>query len=111
MSIHPDGQGEHRIKPGVRTRPVQPTSGELVRFTREAIEKAARDAGKNFIPLGDEHLAYLAPLGRIYGAEVIDDQDGESELVLFARDLPRVGGTNLKLDSDPSLSIYGEGAI
>jgi hypothetical protein len=111
MSVQPDGQGEYRIKPGLQTRPVQLRGGESVGFTREALDKAARDAEQNFIPLGYEHLSYLAPLGRIYGAEVVEDQDGEAELVFFARDLPRVSSVDLKLDSDSSMPVYDKGAI
>jgi hypothetical protein len=89
---------EYRIKSGLSTRVVQLTSGESVHASREALDKAARQVGSGFIPMGVEHLSYLPPRGRLTRAEVLTDSDGESELVVYGQDLTflRAGEMSLK---------------
>jgi len=111
MSVQPDGPNEYWIRPGLQTRLVQLMSGESVSFTREALDNAVRDAEQKFIPLGYEHLTNLAPLGRIHSAEVVEDQDGEAEVVVYARDLPHVSGLDLTLNSDSSMPVYNDDGI
>lgn len=69
------------------TRPVQVIGGERVRFSRGALEGVAQQVGSGFIPMSDEHLSYLPPRGRVHRAELVTDADGETELVMYGRDL------------------------
>jgi hypothetical protein len=78
---------EYRIKSGLSTRVVQLTSGERVNFTREALDKAVLQVDSGFIPIGIEHLGYLPPKGRLTRAEVVTDEEDESELVIYGQDL------------------------
>jgi hypothetical protein len=88
---------EYEIRSGATTRIVTLTTGERVSFTREALEDAAEQVEHIFVPMTTEHLTYLPPLGRIYGAEVVEDEEGERDLVYFARDLPRGLAGDLRL--------------
>jgi hypothetical protein len=96
---------EYRIHPGMSTRGAQLTSGEQVRFTREALDSLAQQVGSGFVPMATEHLTYLPPRGRLTRAEVVTDETGESELVLYGEDLPVHAAKNLSLDPGP---VQGE---
>lgn len=78
---------EYRIRAGASTRPVKLTTGENVRFAKKALDNAAQQVGSGFIPMSVEHLSYLPPRGRLTRAEVLTDSDGESELLLYGKDL------------------------
>ena len=69
------------------TRGVQLTSGERVRFSHEALDRAAQQVSTGFIPMAVEHLSYLPPRGRLTHGEVETDADGQSELILYGQDL------------------------
>jgi hypothetical protein len=89
---------EYRIYPGISTRGARLADGEAVRFSREALDSVARQVGSGFVPMGTEHLTYLPPRGRLTRAEVVTDNAGESELVLYGTDLPVHAAANLSLD-------------
>jgi hypothetical protein len=78
---------EYRIKSGMSTRAVQLTSGEMVSFSREALDRAAQQVSSGFIPIGIEHLGYLPPRGRLTRAEVETNAEGHSELVMYGQTL------------------------
>ena len=78
---------EYRINPGLSTRAVQLTTGERVAFARQALDNAAHQVDSIFFPISTEHLAYLPPRGRVTRAEVITAPDGESELIMYGKDL------------------------
>jgi len=73
---------------GLSTRPVK-LRGEsyVVRFTREALVGMTEQVRSGFVLMNVEHLSYLPPIGRWYQAEVEDDEEGESELVMYGRRL------------------------
>jgi hypothetical protein len=88
---------DYRIKPGVSTRVAQLATGERFIFAREALDKAAEQAGSRFIPIRVEHLSYLPPRGRITRAEIETAPDGESELVLHGTDLTALRAADMSL--------------
>jgi hypothetical protein len=92
---------EYRIYPGMSTRGAQVASGEQVRFSRETLDSVAQQVGSGFVPMGTEHLTYLPPRGRLTRAEVVTDEAGESELVLYGKDLPVHAAGSLSLDPAP----------
>lgn len=61
----------------------------LVTFTRDALESMAEQFRRDFIATGFEHLTYVPPLGRWYDGEVVDSEDGASELIVMGRELPQ----------------------
>jgi hypothetical protein len=68
---------------GVTTRPVTLPSGEVVRFTREALEGMAEQVkSASFIPITAEHLSFMPPIGNMDDAEVIILADGHFELIV-----------------------------
>ena len=56
-------------------------------FARQALDNAAHQVDSIFFPISTEHLAYLPPRGRVTRAEVITAPDGESELIMYGKDL------------------------
>src|SRR5579859_5367302 len=100
---------EYRIRSGVSTRTVQLTTGELVNFSREALESAAEQAAAGFIPMGVEHLSYLPPRGRITRAEIETDAEGQADLVVYGQDLKFLRAGDLSLVSGfPSTADQGQ---
>jgi hypothetical protein len=97
---------EYRIKSGLSTRVVQLTSGEKVRVSREALDKAVRQVDSGFIPMSVEHLSYLPPRGRLTRAEVVTDSDGESELLIYGQDLTFLHAGDLSLK--PAVTETGQ---
>jgi hypothetical protein len=73
---------------GITTEVVEIEGEPPTRFTRGALEDAARQIRTTFIPMNVEHLGFLPPMARWYEAEVVDRDDGESELILHGRKLP-----------------------
>jgi hypothetical protein len=71
------------VAKGMSTRPVRLATGEVVRFTREALEGMAEQVRTGFIPIVIEHLSLLPPSGRWHSAEVVTADDGADELVLY----------------------------
>jgi hypothetical protein len=92
------GLREFRMKAGPTTRIVTLETGESVRFARSALDDAAQQVTENFVPLGTEHLSYLPPLGRVYAAEVVEDDEGHADLYFLARELPRGWTQDFLLD-------------
>lgn len=89
---------EYRIRSGMSTRIVQLTTGENVHFSAEGLARAAQQVNSGFVPMGVEHLSYLPPRGRLTRGELLTDDDGESELILYGKDLQflRAGEMSLK---------------
>lgn len=69
------------------TRAVQLTSGEVVSFSREALDRTAQQVSTGLIPIGIEHLGYLPPRGRLTHADVETNAEGHSELVMYGQAL------------------------
>jgi hypothetical protein len=91
-------EGDIVVK-GMSTRPVHVESGEVVRFTREALEGMAEQVRTGFVPMTLEHLSILPPMGRWYEAEIVTAEDGADELLLYGRNLRRL--RPLGADPDP----------
>jgi len=70
------------VATGMSTRPVRSSSGEIVRFTREALEGMVEQVQSSFISMSIEHLSLIPPAGRWHSAEVVTADDGAEELVL-----------------------------
>jgi hypothetical protein len=67
------------------TRPVTMVSGELVVFTKAALEGIAEQVRTRFVVMQIEHLAVLPPVGRWHDADIVTADDGADELVLRGR--------------------------
>jgi len=73
---------------GMTTRPIQIAGDELVTaFSREALEDMARQVRDGYVAMPPEHLAYLGPIGRWVDAEVVDLDDGHSELIMYGAEV------------------------
>lgn len=86
------GEVPERIEiPLVSTRLVWPSGGMPTAFAPEALESMARqiNAG-SFLPMHDEHLAYLPPNGRIASARVEKAIDGALELYGVVETVPHI---------------------
>lgn len=87
----PDGTerpGYSFIARGMTTRPVQIAGDEfMTAFSREALEGMARQVRDGYVAMPPEHLSYLGPVGRWVDAEVIELDDGHSELVMYGTEV------------------------
>ena len=71
------------------TRPVQLIGDTYrTRLTRSALQGMAEQMTQGCILINYEHLVFLPPIGRIYGADVIETEDGEAELHIAGAQLP-----------------------
>jgi hypothetical protein len=61
------------------------SNGEMVRFTRSALDGMAEQVQCGFIPIVIEHLCLLPPCGRWHSAKVVAADDGADELILYGR--------------------------
>jgi hypothetical protein len=72
------------------TRTVELTTGERVRFAKEALEGVASQVRSSFLPMHVEHLAVLPPVGRWVDAKVVEADDGEFELLMEGELIPQL---------------------
>lgn len=79
---------------GPTTRTVELPSGERFRFTKEALAGMADQTREQFIPMNIEHLTLMPPIGRWYDAEVVDLDDGESQLVMHGAAITHFDATD-----------------
>jgi hypothetical protein len=75
---------EEFIAKGRSTRAVR-LRGEdyLVSFTKEALLDMANQVRSGYVMMNVDHLSYLPPIGYWHRAEVVDDAEGHSELVMY----------------------------
>ncbi|MEU5727178.1 hypothetical protein ABZ783_35980 [Micromonospora sp. NPDC047738] len=99
--VPPGGLREWVMRTGVTTRTITLRSGERYSFAREALDDTVRQVESRFIPMAVEHLSYLPPLGRIYRAEVVEDDTGHADLIFRARELHRRRSRDLTLREIP----------
>src|SRR5262249_24548545 len=59
----------------------------LVSITREALASVVPQIQSGYVTMNVEHLSYLPPVGRWHSAEIEDDADGHSELVMYGHRL------------------------
>lgn len=88
------------IARGLTTRPVQITGDEfMTAFSREALEGMARQVLDGYVAMPPEHLSYLGPVGRWVDAEVVELDDGHSELLMYGAEVDYYTPTG----SDPAV--------
>jgi hypothetical protein len=89
---------EEFIAKGPSTRAVQ-LRGEdyLVTFAKEALLDMAEQVRSGYVKMNVDHLSYLPPIGYWHGAEVVDDAEGHSELVMFGHPLSSRAATDTVL--------------
>jgi hypothetical protein len=70
------------IRMGPSTKVTTLSTGERIRFTREALDSAVESAKGKYLPQSIEHLTFLPPIGRIVDVWVQDEDDAS---YLYAR--------------------------
>lgn len=100
----PSHQDEIVVR-GLSTRPREVLgAGYKESFAREALVGAAEQVASGYVRMDVEHLSFLPPLARWHRADVEDDDEGESQLVMYGHYLPLRGAADFSLpagdDSD-----------
>lgn len=85
--------------PSTRPREVR-GAGYRECFTREALVNAVEQVASGYVKMNVEHLDFLPPIGHWHRAEVEDDEQGESELVMYGHYLPMRGVADFALTGD-----------
>jgi hypothetical protein len=85
----PQFEKRRMVARGPSTRSVELTTGEKVGFTPEALHDMVRQAREGFIAMHVEHLDMLPPVGRWSDGEVMLQEDGEQQVLLYGAVLDR----------------------
>jgi hypothetical protein len=93
------GPDDDMVAKAASTRLVPLATGEMVRFTRDALESIIEHVERGFVPMTLEHLTFLPPVGRWHSGELVMAEDGADELILRGRYLTRLR----PVDADPDL--------
>lgn len=97
----PNHQDEIVVRGGLSTRPREVLgAGYVERFTREALVGAAEQVASGYVRMDVEHLSFLPPVAHWHRAEVEDDDEDESELVVYGHYLPMRSGEDFSLPAD-----------
>ena len=73
------------------TRPTHVAGQDhLVVITRQALEGMVEQFRNGFVAAGYEHLTYIPPMARWYDGDVVDCEDGASELIIKGRELKQL---------------------
>jgi hypothetical protein len=79
-----EGDQDEIVVRGPSTRPAQVSgAGYLESFAREALLSAVEQVSSGYVRMNVEHLSYLPPIGHWHRAEIEDDDEGHSQLVMY----------------------------
>jgi hypothetical protein len=103
-----DPRDEFVLRGGLSTRPREVIgSGYMERFAKEALVSAVEQVSAGYVRMNVEHLSYLPPIGHWHRAEVEDDDEGHSELVMYGHYLPFRRASDSVLSDGPSTAEPG----
>jgi len=91
---------------GPSTRPyLVRDAGYMESFAREALVSMVDQVDSGYVKMSVEHLSYLPPIGHWYRAEVEDDEEGHSQLVMYGRYLSMYRAADSVLPEGPATPI------
>jgi hypothetical protein len=86
---------------GLSTRPLSVHGADHMEcFTTEALLGISEQVGNGCVRMNVEHLSYLPPIGYWHRAEVEDDEDGHSRLVMYGHYLGMRHATDSTLSNE-----------
>jgi hypothetical protein len=103
---------EEIVARGPSTRAV-PLRGEdyLVSFTKEALAGMVEQVQSGYVIMNIDHLSYLPPVGHWHRAEVVTDDEGHSELMMYGHLLLNRRATDNVLSEGPKEGAEGPDSI
>lgn len=97
---------------GLSTRPVEVRgAGYAEAFTKEALLGVIKQVRAGYVRLNDEHLSCFPPRGHWHRAEIEDDEDGHSRLIMYGHYLSRGRTADRVLSSEPVEATPGPSRI
>lgn len=86
---------------GPSTRPKTVVGANYIEvITREALVGAIEQVASGYVKMNVEHIDFLPPIGHWHRAELVDEEDGESHLLMYGHYLPLRGTAGFELAAD-----------